>query len=121
MGARDKLRRLEKATRGHLKSFELSDGSRYYYDPMDAELFLHICECLHHHDEPERPEPPEIVKALTRAKDRRAALAEMGHDEGTSFGTFPYEVEPLIERGELVPRSLVVGYELGEPLPDLSE
>jgi hypothetical protein len=37
-----------------------------------------------------------------------------------SFGIFPYEAEALIERGELVPRSLVAGRELGEPLPDLS-
>jgi hypothetical protein len=37
------------------------------------------------------------------------------------MGLFPYEVEALVERGEIVPHSLVVGYELGEPLPDLSE
>jgi hypothetical protein len=30
-------------------------------------------------------------------------------------------VEALLERGEIVPISLVVGYDLGEPLPDLSE
>jgi len=38
-----------------------------------------------------------------------------------SFCIFPYEVEALVERGELVPWSLVAGRELGEPLPDLSE
>ena len=37
-----------------------------------------------------------------------------------SFGIFPYEVEALVERGELLPRSMVAGRELGEPLEDLS-
>jgi hypothetical protein len=36
---------------------------------------------------------------------------------------FPYEAEALIERGELVPRSMVAARELGEPseAEDLSE
>jgi hypothetical protein len=34
---------------------------------------------------------------------------------------FPYEPETLVERGELVPRSMVVGRELGELLSNLSE
>jgi hypothetical protein len=55
---------------------------------------------------------------VARAKDRRAAFREM---EGTAAGLFPYDEEALVERGEIVPRSLVVGKELGEPLPDLSE
>jgi hypothetical protein len=38
---------------------------------------LHICECLRNYDKPERPEPPELVKALARAKDRRAAYSEV--------------------------------------------
>ena len=33
----------------------------------------------------------------------------------------PYDEQALIERGEIVPISLVAGRELGEPLPDLSE
>jgi hypothetical protein len=119
MGIRDKLKRLEQAARGNLASFELEDGSRHYYDPTSPELFLHICECLRNHDEPERPEPPELLQALARAKDRRAAFSQIF--EGGSVGLFPYEVEALVERGEIVPRSLVVGYELGEPIPDLSE
>jgi hypothetical protein len=67
---KDKLRRLERAARGHLVSFELEDGSRFYYDPASPEMFLHICDCLRNHDKPERPEPPELVKAIARAKDR---------------------------------------------------
>jgi hypothetical protein len=33
----------------------------------------------------------------------------------------PYDEQALVEGGEIVPISLVVGRELGEPLPDLSE
>jgi len=115
---RSRLRRLARAARGHLASFELEDGSRFYWDRQSGELFLHLCDCLRHHHEPERPEPPEVVKALARAMDRRAAFAEV-------FGPYrdmlPYDEQALVERGEIVPISLVVGRELGEPLPDLSE
>jgi hypothetical protein len=44
MGLRDKLRRLERATEGTLRSFELEDGSRFWFDPTSAEMFLHACE-----------------------------------------------------------------------------
>jgi hypothetical protein len=122
MGLRGKLRRLEQGAREDLASFILEDGSRYYFDPTSAEIFLHSMDCLRAQGseagEP-FPEPPETVKAIARARDRRAALNQL-YPEG-SFGVFPYEVEALIERGELVPRSLVAGRELGEPLPDLSE
>jgi hypothetical protein len=115
---RSKLRRLEQAARGHLKSFELVNGSRFYWDPQGAELFLHFCEYLRAHDQPERPEPPEVLKALTQAKDRARALEEVG---GWGWDIFPYDKQALVERGEIVPLSVVVGRELGEPLPDLSE
>jgi hypothetical protein len=59
------------------------------------------------------------VKAIARARDRGVALNRLC--PRGSFGVFPYEVETLIERGELVPRSMVAGRELGEPLPGTSE
>ena len=40
--------------------------------------------------------------------------------EGTTAGLFPYDEEAIVGRGEIVPRSLVVGRDLGEPIPDLS-
>lgn len=60
------------------------------------------------------------MRAITRAKDRAEALAElMG---SLTVGWLPFEPEPLVERGELVYRSLVAGVELGDgPAPDLSE
>jgi len=73
------------------------------------------------HDNPERPEPPELVKALAQAKDRHAAFSRVFDGWNAGLFPYPYDVEALLERGEIVPISLVVGYELGEPLPDLSE
>ena len=55
-----------------------------------------------------------------REGEGRGTAPNQLHTNG-SFGVFPYEPETLAERGELVPRSMVVGRELGEPLPDLSE
>jgi hypothetical protein len=119
MGLRGKLRRLERNANEDLASFILEDGTRYYYNPTSAETFLHSMDCLRAQGDCEPfPEPPETVKAIAKARDRRAVLNQL-YPNG-SFGIFPYEVEALLERGELVPRSMVAGRELGEPLPDLS-
>ena len=120
MGSLNKLRRLENAMRGKLESFELEDGSRHYYDNSSAERFLHSMACLRAQGRGETtyPEPPESLRAILRAKDRRAALEQVYRG---AFDIFPYDTEALLERGELVPRSMVVGRELGEPLEDLSE
>ena len=120
-----KLRRLERGAREDLASFILEDGSRYYYNPESGECFLHACACIRAGYEGEPfPEPPQTVKALTRARNRTAAL-DTACGGGASLGLFPYEREALLERGELVPHSLVAalvaGRELGEPLEDLSE
>jgi hypothetical protein len=113
------IKRLERRARGDLPSFALTDGSRHYYNPESGEYFLHACDCLRAHGDCEPfPAPPETIKALTRARNRAAALEAVC---GGAFGQFPYERDALLERGELVPRSLVAGRELGEPLPDLSE
>jgi hypothetical protein len=56
---------------------------------------------------------------LNRAKDRAAALAQVYGRGGLDI--FPYDPEALVERGELVPRSIVAGRELGEKFEDLSE
>jgi hypothetical protein len=106
--------------RGSLDSFVLEDGSRYYHDPQSLELIEHIFDCLHAQGEGVPfPEPPEVVRAIARARDREAALHQV---VGGGDLLFPYEVEALIEGGEIMPRSLVAGHELGEgPLPDLSE
>ena len=121
MGLKDQLRNLKRELRGNLDSFVLEDGSRYYFDPASTDLILHVFDCCHAQAEGVPfPDPPEIVKAVARAKDREAALHQVV-GAGT-FSLFPYEVAALVERGEIVPRSLVEGRELGDgPVPDLSE
>jgi hypothetical protein len=103
MGLRGWVRRLEHAARGNLESFILEDGTRHYYDPESGEVFLHGCDCIRAGAEGEPfPEPPKTIKALTRARNRAAALDTAC---GGGFGLFPYEREALLERGELVPVS----------------
>ena len=118
---RSRIKRLERGLRGTLECFVLEDGSPFYYNPTSAECFLHSMDCLRAQGEGETtfPEPPETVKAIARARDRRAALNQL-YPSG-SFGVFPYDVDAFLKRGELVPRSLVAGRELGEVLEDLSE
>jgi hypothetical protein len=121
VGLREKLRHLENAARKNFASFELEDGSRHYFDPESGKMFLHCMACLRAQGEGKTtfPEPPETLQAILRAKDRRAALAQV-YGSG-SFDIFPYDTESLVEHGELVPRSMVAGRERGEVLEDLSE
>jgi hypothetical protein len=119
MGLRGELSRLRASLRGELESFDLEGGGKHWYDPqaVGAELFLFGCACLRAGAPENRPEPPEIVRALVRAKDRRAALAALAPNP-----LFPYEYEPFVERGELVHRSMVAGRDVdGEPCEDLSD
>ena len=63
------------------------------------------------------PEPPEIVRALAKAKDRRAAF-----DALATAPFWPYEYEPFVRDGELVHRSLVAGRDVDDSTcVDLSE
>jgi hypothetical protein len=121
MPLRGWIKRLEHSARGDLASFVLEDGSRYYFDPVSGDCFLHAMECLRAQGEGKSfPEPPETMKAIARARDRRSALNQL-YPNGTALSVFPYDEEALVDRGELVPRSVVVGRELGEPVEDLSE
>jgi|SRR5215213_5138785 len=116
---RSLLGSLKREACGDVESFVLEDGSRYFYDPTGGECYLHSLDCLRAQADAEPfPEPPETLKAITRAKDRTAALNKL---YGGTFDVFPYDKQGLVARGELVPRSMVVGYELGEPIPNLSD
>src|SRR5829696_5441772 len=123
MGPRRRLRRLEKALRGKLGYFELREGSHYWFDPSNTykELFLHASNSLRadYKGEP-RPDPPEILRALARAKDRKAALEGL-YPTGGSMLFSVYDKEVLVERAELIPRSFVTGGEVGERVEDLSK
>jgi hypothetical protein len=93
---------------GELDSFELLDGSRYYYDPASFEVFLFYCECLKTNAH-NWPEPPEVVRKLTKAKNVEEAVVQV-------FGTGPfsflvYNPDILVRERRLVPRSLVSEYD----------
>ena len=114
MGLRGKLRRLERGAHGILPRFVLEDGTCHYYDPESGEVFLDGCDCIRAGSEGKSfPEPPETIKALTRARNRAAALEATC---GGGFGLlFPYEREALVERGELVAALWI------HPIEDMSE
>jgi hypothetical protein len=119
--AKGRLRKLEKSMQGTMDSFVLRDGQRFFFDKNEAfsQAFLFFSDSMRaaHSGEP-RPEPPPILEAISNARDRGAALS-------LALGGFshllPVDEGALVERGEFVHRSLVVGRELGEPLEDLSE
>ena len=120
MGLKGKLDKLQKAMRGRLASFELADGTRFFFDPQETFkatfLFFTACMAADCKGEP-RPEPPEVLRAVAGARGRGAALYSVMGDSSH----LPLDRTALVERGELVNRSLVAGRELGEPLEDLSE
>jgi hypothetical protein len=108
VGLREQLRRLKGELYGELDSFELLDGSPYYYDPASFEVFLFYCECLKTNAH-NWPEAPVVVRKLTEAKDVEEAVVQV-------FGTGPfsflvYDPEILVRERRLVPRSLVSEYD----------
>ncbi len=50
-----------------------------------------------------RPEPPELLKAVGNARDRRSALDRVMD----GYSPLPLDLDALIEYGEFLPRSLV--------------
>src|SRR5687768_3775851 len=104
MGRKNWLKRLERATSEALRSFVLKDGSHHYYDPAGGEQFLHAMHCLRAESEGRPyPQPPRTIQALSNvAPHHRAAALEQ-----VATGSFPYDRQAFIERGELVPQSMV--------------
>ncbi|MBA3473391.1 MAG: hypothetical protein H0T57_09250 [Rubrobacter sp.] len=117
MGKLSKLRRLERVMRGNLDYIELADGSRYFYEPEQvwSALFLHHSDCMRadHRSEP-RPDPPEILTAVAKARDRRSAVERLYAQEASPAPLTAYDLEALVERGELVPRSFLADHSYEE-------
>jgi hypothetical protein len=114
---RDTLSRLRREMRGEVESFPLRDGSRYYYEPMEAykALFLHGMDCLRADSAEDWPEPPEVYAKLCEARDPETVLERfVPSDNAAWFMDFPYDREALISERRLVPRP-------HEPVEDLSE
>jgi hypothetical protein len=69
MGLRSWLKRLERGAREDLGSFELLDGSTYYYDRMETykELFMHAYD-VQLGEAHKWPEPPEVYRQRSTAR-----------------------------------------------------
>jgi len=112
------IRRLEREARGHLESFELLDGSTYYYDRLETykELFLHACD-VQLGDADKWPEPPEVYRKMCEAKDSAAVLERFKPDNPQSAFVDPtevYDTQALVNERRLVPL-------YHPPVEDLSE
>jgi hypothetical protein len=110
-GMRRELARMRDQAGG--KSILLNDGSLYRYvrDEVPLELFMHAANSIRadYRREP-RPEPLEILRAVARARNRRAALAQLYPEWETQRPFCAYDLEALVETGELVPLPFAPGY-----------
>jgi len=92
------LKRVERTASEDMESFELTDGTYYRYDRVDAlrELYL-----FGHDTELGRdPDPPEIWKKLRQARDPHSVLSRFRATEPTkAFIDFEklYELESTKE------------------------
>ena len=104
MALRSWLRRVEKAARGDIGSFELLDGTRYYFDPASWDLFKHWTDCARVGSARNWPEPPEVMQKLTEARDVARAIEKV---RGGGWNCLVYDEEILITERRLEPRPLV--------------
>jgi hypothetical protein len=107
MGLRGWLKRLERGAGEDLESFELLDGSTYYYDRLEAhkELFLHAYD-LQLGDADKWPEPPEVYRKMCEAKDPAAVLERLKPENPQSAFVNPaelYDTDALVRERRLVP------------------
>ncbi len=109
MGLRGRLSRLERGAREHLESFELLDGSTYYYDRLETckELFLHAYD-VQLGDADKWPEPPEVYRKMCQARDVAAVLEQfMPEDPQRAFVNLAElcDTDVLVRERRLVPLS----------------
>jgi hypothetical protein len=112
------IRRLERDARGHLESFELLDGSTYYYDRLetDKELFLYAYD-VEVGNAQKWSEPPEVYRKMCEARDPAAVLERFKPENAQSAFVDPaalFDTDALVNERRLVPISY-------EPPEDLSE
>ena len=119
MGLLGRLRRLERDASKDLESFELLDGSTYYYGGLETykELFLHAYD-LQLGRGGQWSEQPEVYRKICEARDPAAVLEQFEPENPErAFVNFAelYDTDVLIRERRLVPLLAV------EPPEDLSE
>jgi hypothetical protein len=112
------IRHLERDARGHLESFELLDGSIYFYDGLQTykELFLHAYD-VQLGDAEKWTEPPEVYRKICEAKDPAAVLERFKpEDPQRAFVNLAklYDTDVLVNERRLGPLTHA-------PVEDLSE
>ena len=107
MALRGRLKRVEKAARGNVESFELLDGTQFHFDVQACarEIFRHWYECLGSRAQ-DWPEPPEIYRKALEAKDVERAVLMIDACMG-SFSFAVYDRDVLLQERRLKPRGLV--------------
>ncbi len=106
MGLRGWLKRLERGASEDLASFELLDGSTYYYDSLETykELFLHAYDVQVGNGE--WPEPPEVYRKMCEARDVAAVLERLQPEDPERSLVNPanvYDTHVLVNERRLVP------------------
>jgi hypothetical protein len=101
------IRRLGRAASEDLDSFELLDGSTYYYDRLETyeELFLHAYD-VQLGDADKWAEPPEVYRRMCEARDPAAVLERFKpEDPQRAFVdvTQIYDTDVLVRERRLVP------------------
>ena len=114
------IRRLERAASEDLESFELLDGSTYYYHRLETyeELFMHAYD-VQLGEADKWPEPPEVYRKMCEARDPAAVLERFRpEDPGRAFVNLAelYDTDALVRERRLVPLT-----HASEATEDLSE
>ena len=118
MGLRNRIKRLERNASEDLASFELLDGSTYYFDRLETynELFLHAYY-VQLGDADKWPEPPEIYRNMCEAGCPAAILERLKPEyPERAFVNLAelYDTNVLVNERRLVPL-------YHAPVEDLSE
>jgi hypothetical protein len=115
MGLRDQLKRLRIDMRGGLESFELLDGSRYWFEVMEVhrELFSHALDL----QLGRVGEPPELFRKLCEAKDPAAVLDRLAPENPQAAFV---NVAEMYDRDALINERRLIPLVAGEP-EELSE
>jgi len=118
MSLRGWMKRLERRAREDLESFELLDGSTYYYNRLEThkELFLHAYD-VQLGEADKWPVPPEVYRKMCEAKNPAAVVERLKpEDAQRAFVNLAelYDTDALVHERRLVPLAHA-------PAEDLSE